>query len=1005
MSTSDKIRQFDNLIMALNKIIFGEGDVALDGSTKPTIDKFLKSIAANGWYEEPFPTESDLLQSTPTESRAVAKALDTKKVFYWNGLSWADTGLSELDLAKGYTNEQLNVVLNEFGTEILTQTGALNSPTTTTYTSSDFIAVNDSQEIELTTQSYGNPVPYRFYNINKSLISEATAETQYAGVVTERMKVPKGACYLRVMSANNTHPNYTSYTFKLSVNVLKSNTYDREFSLDYESFLNTATPGHSGANSTTYNHKVIPVVGGQVIAGKRLHTYEIPSCRVFDKDFVQIAEYFQSSFAIKLPLNAAYVLIQSINKTHANYTADIAEQFYFKRGYGDLLVQRNNEIAVAELEAELSDAVDTLDAKIEAIKSNGVIKHDISAFTISDTPQPGYVRTQKIATNGMPILYVRGIVGLGVTSIRTYDAAGTVTALLTGSGVNPINSKFVLSEDVKQIEVTVLGPSHANYVADFEPLIILAESEDSLLTELSKSFENKTSNNFPILNKHAWGPTTYDSVYIPFFPDMSLSYSINTLGGGALKINSDNTREQITKNSATYDFDSYGVFVLSTFNAGHAQYDPDFDAKYVIEYKSQEGSQKVDAFIAGSYLPTPTLKATRDVTFTDGSQRTTIQYLWHDNLGNFFISSALRGDKKFIFKFKSSDFYDSEPWHFSMGFDKFGNIICVYRIEQLSLSAHSDSVRKNPIILLKDQGYKRHVIDFGDGLKPSGWLQNSGFLCTDEYIMLTEYTRPSVASANTWKATYPITDANNWVNVQHFEIGPEIDPPVGIKHIHNVDRDPFTGFVYTSTGDVDHAAAIFVSTDKGSTFSTLLDGSEKYCRVLNWVFTKDWVYWATDSVGTKHWLFKAPRNESGIIDADNIIDVMQFPLDSAATYATIYMPKIHALVFLARSDQPTNALQMEIWDLKNEQLVRLDTLPPINNVEARIGFRCECFEFVPRGNEIACGFSRVIGPGGYPNIIGILGNTSNVDLKVNNIIVTVDRFGDEFTINYDTVVL
>lgn len=107
MSTSDKIRQFDDLIMALNKIIFGEGDVTLDGSIKPTIDKFLKSIAANGWYEEPFLTESALLQSIPTKSRAVAKALDTKKVFYWNGSSWADTGLSEIDLARKYVDERV----------------------------------------------------------------------------------------------------------------------------------------------------------------------------------------------------------------------------------------------------------------------------------------------------------------------------------------------------------------------------------------------------------------------------------------------------------------------------------------------------------------------------------------------------------------------------------------------------------------------------------------------------------------------------------------------------------------------------------------------------------------------------------------------------------------------------------------------------------------------------------------------------------------------------------
>lgn len=112
MSTSEKVTKFDNLIRSLNKIIFGEGDVVLDGSTKPTIDKFLKSIAANGWYEEPFPTESALLQSVPTKSRAVAKALDTKKVFYWNGLSWVDTGLSELDLAKADATTKSNAAEN-----------------------------------------------------------------------------------------------------------------------------------------------------------------------------------------------------------------------------------------------------------------------------------------------------------------------------------------------------------------------------------------------------------------------------------------------------------------------------------------------------------------------------------------------------------------------------------------------------------------------------------------------------------------------------------------------------------------------------------------------------------------------------------------------------------------------------------------------------------------------------------------------------------------------------
>lgn len=175
MSTSDRIRQFDNLILALNKIIFGEGDVILDGSTKPTIDKFLKSIAANGWYEEPFLTESSLLQSTPTESRAVAKALDTRKVFYWDGSSWADTGLSELDLSKSYTDQKTAFQMKGIvGKNLFDKSKAINGKglgdagpeiTAATRSVSDFIAVLPS-----TAYSFTATTKVCFYDSSKNFV-------------------------------------------------------------------------------------------------------------------------------------------------------------------------------------------------------------------------------------------------------------------------------------------------------------------------------------------------------------------------------------------------------------------------------------------------------------------------------------------------------------------------------------------------------------------------------------------------------------------------------------------------------------------------------------------------------------------------------------------------------------------------------------------------------------------------------------------------------------------
>ncbi|MFW1768258.1 exo-alpha-sialidase [Acinetobacter baumannii] len=72
----------------------------------------IQKIMETGGFE-PFLTEEQLLSSTPTISPKAAKALDTKKIWYWGKEegettdSWHDTGLSELDQANSYS-EALN---------------------------------------------------------------------------------------------------------------------------------------------------------------------------------------------------------------------------------------------------------------------------------------------------------------------------------------------------------------------------------------------------------------------------------------------------------------------------------------------------------------------------------------------------------------------------------------------------------------------------------------------------------------------------------------------------------------------------------------------------------------------------------------------------------------------------------------------------------------------------------------------------------------------------------
>ena len=68
-----------------------------------------------------FKTEVQLLAFTPDIENFAAKALDTKKVWLWDGVQWNDTGLSELDLAKQYTDSYLkNVNTIASGTDIKT---------------------------------------------------------------------------------------------------------------------------------------------------------------------------------------------------------------------------------------------------------------------------------------------------------------------------------------------------------------------------------------------------------------------------------------------------------------------------------------------------------------------------------------------------------------------------------------------------------------------------------------------------------------------------------------------------------------------------------------------------------------------------------------------------------------------------------------------------------------------------------------------------------------------
>ena len=92
---------------SLDSVINGDDNTTVitrKNRSYPSIARAIKKIIETGGFE-PFATESALKASVPVLTKKAAKALDTGKIWLWQDGAWNDTGLSELDRAKKYTDD------------------------------------------------------------------------------------------------------------------------------------------------------------------------------------------------------------------------------------------------------------------------------------------------------------------------------------------------------------------------------------------------------------------------------------------------------------------------------------------------------------------------------------------------------------------------------------------------------------------------------------------------------------------------------------------------------------------------------------------------------------------------------------------------------------------------------------------------------------------------------------------------------------------------------------
>ncbi|MDD2797091.1 MAG: T9SS type A sorting domain-containing protein [Bacteroidales bacterium] len=78
------------------------------------------------------------------------------------------------------------------------------------------------------------------------------------------------------------------------------------------------------------------------------------------------------------------------------------------------------------------------------------------------------------------------------------------------------------------------------------------------------------------------------------------------------------------------------------------------------------------------------------------------------------------------------------------------------------------------------------------------------------------------------------------------------------RHIHTVSIDPYTNQIWIGTGDDDRHCQIYYSADNGDTWHKVGWGSQEW-RVLSIWFTKNFVYWSTDTKQLPQSIFRVPK--------------------------------------------------------------------------------------------------------------------------------------------------
>lgn len=714
------------------------------------------------------------------------------------------------------------------------------------------------------------------------------------------------------------------------------------------------------------------------------------------------------------PENAAYVAVQSMDSTHEEY-----EEYNFYITIKNIVLERN--------ELMLNSEGDNM----YSIPFSSLLTGSISDDTNEMYRKTPFVRVFGGDTVSVSIRVRGNTCGYFYSKDKLHSKE--IKAGIVGSEVVNFISELTVPGWAEYMVLQTMSSTHTSY-EKYDYYIKINKKTDRLIENLYSDVSSLKNTYENIENKN-WDYGTFNiavetenynrSPYIPIDKETEmLDVSLRIKGSTYLEFYGENAVDvvkaykdlglnavNIKQRFAVPDGAKY--FRVVTMNSNHPDYEDYGFYVHKVFYKIEKSSSLYQGTpVSFDSIPSLQLWASQEINFSDGSEPISKNFLFCevDNTYNFYIARDKFGNgMSFLFSWRQ-DLQEATPTNYSAAVLPNGDILFIYKSEAVPAGESTDSWQKNPILYERANGYEPVEIDFGDSVKPGGWLQNVGFNAIYPYgcLIFGEYTRTTAKKARIWKVSYPYNEKNSWKVVKEFDVDYTTEIPNSVKHVHTIQFDQYTGLIYACTGDENQGSNIWVSKDQGENWEFVYGPSEKYCRLLNFIFTDSYVYWATDSpTDSLHFLFKAERGEDGVIKVSEAEELTQLLQPESgmllATYGLSYLKTINALLLLERVDGGGwQWMPIRLWDLNSNSLKTIGRIESVSGEKQNIGFRCQYLELHPSDNSIICGYNQFSSYRNYNKLLGNR-NSSDVNERINNILIRVDRVGDNFGISFNSV--